>query len=288
MNTWNWLENLKDSPYFTNILSTLALIIGILLLRSFALRSVRESEAASHETRLRWIVHIRNFTVILFLIGAAAIWAQELRSAALSFAALAVAFVISTKELILCLQGGFLRSSDRPFSVGDRIEIQEYRGDVVDQSMFTTTILEIGPGHSSHQYTGRAIVLPNSLFLSAPIINETFTDDYVLHLFTFPMALDDHWREAERALLRAAQEECQPFLAQAASYMEKLARNRGLETPNVNPRISLNFPEPGHVNLLVRIPAPARLKGRIEQAILRKFLDLYRGQFRGAPQAAGK
>jgi hypothetical protein len=36
-------------------------------------------------------------------------------------------------------------------------------GRVVDQNLFTTTLLEMAR-QSSHQYTGRAIVIPNSLF----------------------------------------------------------------------------------------------------------------------------
>src|SRR5690606_6017211 len=222
----------------------------------------------SHETRLRWSVLIRNASFLLMLFGAGVIWAEELRTVAFSFAAVAVAIVIATKELILCVMGGFLRSSDRAFALGDRIEINHLRGDVVDHSLFTTTILEIGPGHSIHQYTGRAIVLPNSAFLVSPMINETFMDEYVLHVFTLPMSLEDDWRAAERALLQASLEESQSYLTQAHSYMQKLARERGLEPPNVNPRVSLIFPEPGRIDLLVRIPTPARLKGRIEQAIL--------------------
>jgi len=45
----------------------------------------------------------------------------------------------------------------------------------------STTILEIDPGH---QPTGRTVVLPNSVFLSAKVFNETLHDDLVVHVVT--------------------------------------------------------------------------------------------------------
>ena len=39
-----------------------------------------------------------------------------------------------------------MRATSRSFKLGDRIEIGDYRGDVIDYNLFTTTILETGPG----------------------------------------------------------------------------------------------------------------------------------------------
>jgi small-conductance mechanosensitive channel len=143
----------------------------------------------------------------------------------------------------------------------------------VDQNLFTTTLLEIGPGQSSHQYTGRAIVIPNSLLLNTPLINETFTHDYVLHVFCIPLTSADDWQRSEQLLLEAAQIECGPFLDQARMYMKNIESQHGLDSPTVAPRVTLQIPDPGKINLLLRIPAPSRRKGRLEQAILRRYLS---------------
>ena len=143
----------------------------------------------------------------------------------------------------------------------------------MDQNLFTTTLLEIGPGQSSHQYTGRAIVIPNSLLLNTPLINETFTHDYVLHVFCIPLTAGDDWQTAEQILLEAAQIECSPFLEQARMYMKSIESQHGLDSPTVAPRVTLQIPEPGKINLLLRVPSPSRRKGRLEQAILRRYLS---------------
>lgn len=40
----------------------------------------------------------------------------------------------------------------------------------------------------------------------------------------------------------------------------------------MEPRVSIQVPDPSKIHLLVRLAAPARRKGRIEQAIIRRFL----------------
>lgn len=159
------------------------------------------------------------------------------------------------------------------YSIGDRIEIQELRGDVVDFSLFTTTLLEVGPGDFSHQHTGRAVVIPNSLLLTNPVVNETYTDEFVLHTMVVPLGPDEDWRRAEAALIDAAHHECKPFLEDAKKHFERINRETGLEAPSTEPRVSVRVPEPGRIDLLLRVPVPARRKGRVEQAILRRFLD---------------
>jgi hypothetical protein len=166
-----------------------------------------------------------------------------------------------------------VRATSKSYYIGDRIDIGGRRGDVVDQNLFTTTLWEIGPGQSSHQYTGRAIVIPNSLLLSTPLVNETFTHEFVLHVFSVPLNAHDDWQRAEQILLRAAHSECGPFLDEARTYMKSIEGRHGLDSPTVAPRVTLQMPEPGRINLLLRIPVPSRRKGRLEQAILRRYLS---------------
>ena len=268
---WNWLLDKQMIP--DGAISSVILIVTILVVKKLFLRAVLRLDSQQPEVRRRWVVNIRNASLVGLILGLIMIWATPLRTLAVSFIALAVAVVIATKELILCVSGSVVRATSKSYAVGDRIEIAGKRGDVVDQNLFTTTLLEIGPGQSSHQYTGRAIVIPNSLLLNTPLINETFTHDYVLHVFFIPLTANDDWQRSEQLLLEAAQIECRPFLEQARMYMKNIESKHGLDSPTVAPRVTLQIPEPGKINLLLRIPAPSRRKGRLEQAILRRYLS---------------
>jgi small-conductance mechanosensitive channel len=249
---------------------SLAWIVSVLLVRWLALRVVhRTATKTAERVHLRWTVQVRRSASVLIVLGLGFIWATELRTMALSITAIAVAIVIATKEMLLCVMGGVLRASAGSFSVGDRIEIGETRGDVIDHGLFATTILEIGPGH---QWTGRAVTVPNSIMLTQSVINETYSDNYVLHVITVPVPWDAEWSEAQEALLEVAHEVCSDYLDDARQQLQAQAKDKGLDPPNVAPRVTVEIPEASKLNLLLRVPTEPRKKGVIEQRVLRRFL----------------
>ncbi|MDP2285435.1 MAG: hypothetical protein Q8L06_14955, partial [Pseudohongiella sp.] len=98
-----WLTNfvLSDSM-ISLITSSVILIVTVLALRALLGRFIRRS-VASTELRRKWMVQSRNGLLLLLMLGLVLIWGEELRTLALSIVAIAVAFVVATKELILCV-----------------------------------------------------------------------------------------------------------------------------------------------------------------------------------------
>jgi small-conductance mechanosensitive channel len=267
------LETLRDHEAARDGLASLVLILVALVVRSAALRALSRS-ALDTEVQLRGRVQIRNATLAVIVLGVIVIWAEELRAVAISIAAVGAALVIATKELIMCVIGSTMRVSGRSFQAGDRIEVAGIRGDVLDIGPLTTTVLEVGPGQSIHQRSGRRITLPNSMFLTHTITNETMTSAFVLHVLRVPLAADSDWRAAEQRLATIAQAYCADYVDDARQALADVS-SAGLQAQllSTEPVVYLELPEPGRVELLLRFPAPARRRGRIAQQILRDFLD---------------
>jgi small-conductance mechanosensitive channel len=253
------------------LVSTGVLVLVIVVLRAFVAGFIRRNVRAP-DARRRWLVQSRNGLLLLLLLGLVLIWGAELRTLALSVVAIAVAFVVATKELILCVTGTILKTGARSFNIGDRIQIKDFRGDVVDQNLLATTILEVGPGKITHQRTGRMTVIPNALFVSEPVVNESYTDAYILHVFTVPFKRKDDWRAAREALLTSANDHCRPYLEDARKHMHRFSEEGGLDVPSVDPRISIQLPAAEEVHLIVRIPVKSGERSYIEQSILSDVL----------------
>jgi len=256
-----------DAPMMRLLGSTLALFVAIAIIRALSTRFIRRTVTAP-DLRRRWLVQSRNGIILLLLLGLVMIWGNELRALALSIVAIAVAFVVATKELILCISGSILKSSARSFNIGDRIQVKDFRGDVIDQKLLTTTILEVGPGKNTYQRTGRMVVIPNAIFVSEAVVNESVTQNYVLHIVSVPFKREDNWRAAQEALLDAANRHCQPYLEKARRYMGRISEQLGLIAPSVDPRVTIEVPKAGEIHLVVRFPSKAAERDHIEQAIL--------------------
>ena len=261
-----------DSSVFLDGLKSLILLVSVILIRTLVVRGISRNQALSMEDKRRWVVTTRNSMVFVILIGFVVIWAHELEAFAVSIVALAAALVLATKELILCLSGAALRVGGKVYGVGDRIQIAGHRGVVLDHDMFATKLLEIGPGQSSHLYTGRVTVFPNSLLFTNALVKENPGQEFGLYTLVVPLRSEEEWQRAEQALLGAAKAECGPFMEEAARQMKLLEQANLLEAPSPDPRITIQLPEPGKIQLVLRFPAPDRGRSRVEQAILRRYL----------------
>jgi len=266
-----WLPQV-DSSVVLDGLTSLLLLLFLLIVRALIVRAISKNPTLSMEAKRRWVVSVRNSMVFVLLVGLVVIWAHELQAFAVSLVALAAALVLATKELLLCWSGAALRVGGKVYSVGDRIQIAGHRGVVLDHDIFATKLLEIGPGHASHLYTGRVTVFPNSMLFTNALVKENPVQEYGLYILMIPLKDKDDWRDAERHLLDAAKAECIPFMEEAGRQMKLLEQTNLLEAPSPEPRVTIQLSEPGRINLVLRFPAPDRGRSRIEQAILRRYL----------------
>lgn len=266
------LRTLLQNTAAGDVVATVALLVTLLLVRAAVLQRLRATDFPV-ESRRRWQVGLRNIVIALFVAGCTAIWAEQLRTLAVSLLAVAVAIVVATKELISCLTGAALRSSAGGIKLGDRIEIKGIRGDVIDFGALTTTVIEVGPGPAIHQATGRIVVIPNSLFLTESCANESLVRTYVFHTLVVPVALPVEVGALEQRLLAAAQEATAEFQDAAREVFSKVADQKNIGAPSVEPRVWVSIPDPEYVELSLRFVTPGDARGRIEQRILRRFLD---------------
>jgi small-conductance mechanosensitive channel len=260
-----------DNATALNLLKSAILVAVVLSLRTFVTATVLRLSPQS-EQRRRWVVNIRNTSILVIVLGLAFLWVAAVEEFYALILALGVGVVIATKELLMCVTGSFLRTVANTYSVGDRIEIGAFRGDVIDLNLFTTTLLEVGPSRGMHLRTGRTIVVPNSKMLDQIVVNESFMKHFVVHVFHVPMRVDGDWQQAEKSLLQAAEAECAPFLEEAREYMDSLERSHGLQGLPVQPRTILQLNDPEKATIVVRVPAPVGRQGAVEQAILRRYL----------------
>ena len=267
------LDAAAENPgLWKSLVITALLWSGALAARALVVSFIRSRGLAPTELR-RLMATSRNAILFILAVATATVWFDELRTFAVSLVAVAAAIVIATKELIMGAGGTFLRTSGRIFDIGDRIEVAGLRGDVVDTALFTTTIIEIGPGRIGHHQTGRSVTLPNALLLTSPVVNESWSHPFIVHTFEVPV-LRERALGTEPLLLEACHDEAGVFVDDARRHFESRQRERGIEMPMLDPRVHIRIDDASKATLIVAVVVPARRKGVIEQGILRRFLSL--------------
>ncbi len=267
---FNFVINNRDAFIFSLV------VVGIIILYYAFKRSVVKSRMANDQKR-RFIGSLRMFSIFILATSILVLWSSELYQFTLSIAALAAAFAIAGKEVFLCFGGSFYKAFARPFSVGDRIEINDIRGDVVDVGIMSTQLLEVGPKDYTQQLTGRTITIPNSLFLTQKVFNETDAisegRDFVLHVFKVPITADAKWKKKKDVLLFCSQEAVAKYVDPAKVFFETLAHKKQVDAPSPEARVNVKFESANQILLIVRVSIPVERRGIIEQDIINQFLE---------------
>lgn len=271
-----WIMDLKNLIFedlaLNKIVISALIIIFIFTLRIAVAQALNNATSMAIEKRRKYFVNLNSIITFIVIFSIFLIWSEELRSLALSLAAILVAIIIASKELILNFMGGIFKLTQNTFHLGDRIEIEGIRGDVIDRSLLSTTILEIGPGRETHQLTGRSVNIPNSVFLTKTLTNESHLKNFVLHTFKIPLKANSNWQEREVLLIEICEQFCGDYFEEAQKHFDRIQKISHLEVPILKPRIHINIVSPEQLDLIVRFTAPAAMKGRIEQRILKEYL----------------
>ncbi|NBO24441.1 MAG: mechanosensitive ion channel family protein [Chlamydiae bacterium] len=251
----------------------------ILTARTLIARFVRGHSELTTQQKLRSLNYLKSGAIIGFSFLILLVWGKQLHGFAVSVFAIAFAMVFTIKESLTCINGAFLRWQGNSYQVGDRISIKDYRGDVIDISLLTTTIMEVGKisnnpitSGANHHATGKKIVFPNSLLLTETITNESYLGYYQIIDFSFALSRDENWRVGEKLLCKIVSEECAPFIEQAKNKIKQLEKIRSVDLPQIEPKVRVSLAEKEVVRIYVRCPAPNYQKEKIEQAITERFI----------------
>ncbi|MFT6774965.1 MAG: small-conductance mechanosensitive channel [Paracoccaceae bacterium] len=252
------------------LLASVGLIVAAVLIRWLVSYWVRRRATFLTDLNRRTIAFSRNGSTLAVLAGLLILWSPELSEFALSLTAFAVAIVIATKELIMCFAGGLVRGVSGSFSSGDWIEIGPHSGEVTDQNLVTTTLMEIDPVNFAN--TGRSVTLPNSMFLLNPVVNHRHRKRFVHHEFAIgaePMPDALAARDAIREGLEHASTE---FRDVAERYAQFIEHRMSLKLPGVAPEVRIRTTEFGKMRFEARLFCPRDRAAEMEDRAMEAFL----------------
>lgn len=261
------------SIHLPALLTSFFLILALLGIRQALISAVRrKSEVLSRDQR-RWMSRIKNTIIIIGFLGIVMIWAPQLQALALSLTAVAVALVVATKEMILCLTGAFMRVTTTPFRVGDWVTVDGISGEVVDINAFSFRIQEVDIEGKSYQTTGRVIEVPNGKLFTSNIENLTFSKKYVF--LDIPLTIA-HGEISPDILLpkieEIANEHYKPLAEDARRYNRTIEKKAGMDIPDPEPVVSLNTTDAGHLVYIVHAFVPTAQASQYNRFVTKDVL----------------
>ena len=163
-------------------------------------------------------------------------------------------------------------------TMGQRVHMGDYTGDVLDISMFFTKILIArSPDLQDPTKAGKIVRVPNSMLLSGMVVNYHSTSDFENVEIPIRLADPTQGAVAKAILMEVLEQEAAEYTEQAQSQMDR--RMRGFYFSQVSPshRVYLEWSSKGHLVCLLCFPAPIGLRRsvttRVLEVALQRFLE---------------
>ncbi|MEZ5277143.1 MAG: mechanosensitive ion channel family protein [Opitutaceae bacterium] len=222
--------------------------------------------------RLRKIVTYVTWSLAFLIIGR--IWFAGFEALSTYLGLLSAGLAIALQSPLVNLAGWAFILWRKPFSVGDRIQINEHRGDVIDQRIFMFSLLEIGNWVDADQSTGRVIHIPNGKIFTDVLANYAQGFYYIWNEVAVLVTFESDWKKAKEILMKLAQHHGGTISETAQQQLRAAAKKFMIFYKNLTPTVYTSVKDCG-VMLTIRYLCDPRKRRTTEQELWEAILEAF-------------
>lgn len=163
-----------------------------------------------------------------------------------------------------------------PYRIGDRIQIDTFKGDVIEIGYLDTTLWEFAGDYLTNDLpSGRLIRFPNSLVLQSSIFNYSWRNfNFIWNEVPFHVAYESDLAFVEKVMKRVTAAELGPEMADRIRELKELVKDSPIDDLEIKeyPFVSLRINTNTWVEVTVTYLVPPKKAATIRSNIIRKIL----------------
>ena len=267
-----WLnDTLSLSPELqSRLLISVVIILVLWISRKLILRIVyQRSDNSAIQYQWRKISAYVATTLAVLLV--ARVWFEGVQSLSTIIGLVSAGMAIALKDPLVSFFGWGFILWRKPFEVGDRIQIGDYAGDVIDVRIFQFTLMEIGNWVDADQSTGRVIHIPNGKVFTEMLANYSKGFQYIWNEIPVLITFESNWEEAEKILRNIVQAHVEHLSESATEKVKKASRKYMIFYSTLTPTVYTTVKDCGVLLTLRYLCQPRKRRG-IEEAIWKDIL----------------
>lgn len=269
----NWFAYFKN-PMLQNVFES-ALALGIVYLILFFLRRFINSLQVDIQKRHQYRKRATYTATGVYLIILIFIWAGSTTQWATVLSVMGAGVALALHEVLLNMAGWLYVMIRRPYRTGDRIELGDVQGDVIDIRLFQTTLLEIGNWVEGDQSTGRVVHLPHGQIFRRALYNYTMGFEYIWNEISVTVTFESSWEKARDILLVCGEEASREVQEKVQSQIDRMSREYLIYYRKFTPIVYTSIQDSG-VKLTLRYLTDVRKRRSTENTISGKVLQAFR------------
>jgi small-conductance mechanosensitive channel len=263
---------------------SLAVFLGVLILIFAKFIEIRIKKRSKGRYTRYNLIHLTKF---ISLIAVAMIIITFLNSnwyaAAVSLGLISLILGFALQTPISSFIGWIYIIIRNPYRIGDRIEINQFKGDVIEIGYVDTTLWEFAGDYLTNDLpSGRLIRFPNTMVLQSAVFNYSWKNfKFIWNEIPFHVAYESDLDFVEKIIKKVTSEELGPQMADRITQLKKMVEDSPINEMEIKeyPYVSFRIDENTWVEVTVTYLVPPRRAATIRTEIIRKIL----AEFNKAP-----
>ena len=267
-----WLHNLTniEQDILWKIVITIALLVVLKVIHLIILK-VMFKNIEEPRKRYRWKKTLTYIFVFIGFLIVGRVWLRAFQSLATFLGLFTAGLAIALKDIITDMAGWVFIVWRRPFEVGDRIQVGQHAGDVIDIRLFQFSLLEIRNWVDADQSTGRIIHIPNSRVINHGLANFSKGFQYIWDEIPVLITFESNWRKAKMILQQIGNKHAEHITPHAERRIKEASRKFMIFYKNLSPTVYTSVKDCG-VLLTIRFLCEPKRRRASEHAIWEDIL----------------
>lgn len=271
MDQLKWI--IEENPLLFKSVVSVLVALALWGIMGFILRVLhKQIEDIQLYHKIKKALNIVTFTI--FLVVMLFYWSYSMGSMSTFLGLFSAGIAIALKDLIVNLAAWLFIVTRKPFKVGDRIQVGEISGDVIDLRIFQFSLMEIGNWVDGDQSTGRVIHVPNAKILSVPMANFSQGFQYIWNEIHVLITFESDWEKAKELISQIVYQRTEHLSTEAEELVRKASKRYMIHYKKLTPIVYTSVKDSG-VQLSIRyLCKPRKRRTSVQElweTILKEF-----------------
>ena len=273
--TSKWItETLYITPKYQGmILQSLLVIFALIIIRFIVLR-IADRKFKDEQAFYRFQKTTKYIFWLFLIVLVGRIWFQGIQSLATFFGLVSAGIAIALKDPLVNLAGWLFIFWEKPFEVGERIEVCGVKGDVIDITAFQFNLLEIGGEEKSEVNTGRIINVPNSRVFTDTLANYEKSFPFIWDNIKTQVTFESNWQTTKEIFLKIGEKFSKKYSPEEISDFKRTSKHLFMSFKEFEPVVNNTVKDSG-VEISLRYMVEPRLKRKMRTAIWEEILTQF-------------
>lgn len=269
----DWLTSFQYATLFYKVIALIILAIGIKIsLRLLKKGLKRFIQQPKRRYRIQELVTLGCW--FIFFMVLILLFAQDIKEFAIPFSVIGAGIAFSLQEVIGSIAGRVAIVVGNLYQIGDRIQIGEMQGDVIDIGFLRTSLMEIGNWVKADQYTGRVIHITNSTVLKDNLINYSATFPFVWDEVIIPVRYGSDQHLARKIILEVTNAVTHDFQLKAKETWKQVQDRYMIEQGDFISSVTL-IANDNWLEFTARYVVPFNQRRSVKDKLCTQYVDAF-------------